>query len=841
MKNFKTMLLWGAIASLALQSACQNPVEPEDSTDTIVTRINGTVIRSDNLAPVANAIVSDLNGIARDTSKADGSFSLRYQLTSTFVGRVFATRSGFGNDTVNVNLVPGRDTTITLKLTASAGSPGTGGTSAASIVLIGATETNIAIRGSGLNETATLTFEVRDSLGIPVGATNRANVSFQIQGGPGGGEYIFPVSQESDALTGRVTTKVTSGTKAGVLQVVASASVGGRALKSSPVRVTISGGLPVQERFTISLARFNVPGLVVAGIRNSVTVFMGDKDGNPVQAGTAVYFTTTGGYIQPVGTTNADGIASVDLITGNPNPPGGIAWIIARTIGENGADVRDSAAVVFSGRPLILIPQGSFEVLDGGTYTFNYIVSDINGNPLTRGARITVTASGPGSGDLELSGDTQVNLPDTQSPAFTQFTVTLRDRVIGGASGQVRLKIDVTGDNGNTSADYLGTVREREDVVEVPPSAKQPAQIRTFPPSATSISVAGVGGVENSVLTYQVLDSLGVPVDTSAGVVGRFSIQFFPNSFVGGGTPPRVIPDTARADLEGKFRASIVSGTQAGVVQLVARVNLPSGGVLYSEPVRVTVHGGFPDQNHFTLTTSNFAFAGLDFVNQIDFTVLVGDTFSNPVPAGTAIYWNSQAGVMQTGNTPGASYTAANGVATSVLYTGNPRPIVAPFFEPSVGPGYHWVWAQTQGRGGAWIRDSVLVLVCGGPISITGLPASFTIPKSGTSTPMNFEVRDGLNNPLPTGTTVRVSIAFDNSLTGIKFVPGGDFSEQQPVHTVPNTGFARFPGPKVTSYVVRVQDASTGGAPTGMSVTLTVTVTAPGIGSSSVSIPGSVQ
>ena len=125
-------------------------------------------------------------------------------------------------------------------------------------------------------------------------------------------------------------------------------------------------------------------------------------------------------------------------------------------------------------------------------------------------------------------------------------------------------------------------------------------------------------------------------------------------------------------------------------------------------------------------------------------------------------------------------------------------------------------------------------------MSLTGLPASFTVPASGGSGLISFEIRDRNNNPLPTGTTVNASVSYDNTVAGIKFVVGGDFSEQFPTYTVPNAGFARFPGPGVTSYQVRVTDVSNGGAPPGMSVTLTITINAPGIGVKSFSVQGSV-
>lgn len=842
--NLRKVVLWGMVAGMIF-SSCQNPTEPiEGDEQGLETKVSGSVLRSDNLSPVANALVFDLAGQVRDTSNADGSFRLDYRLTSAYATKIVGSAGGFKNDTVSVSLSPGRDTTIVLKVKADSTSP-VGGLSSgkpANIVLVGTSAENIGIRGAGNNETSVLTFEVRDSLGVPVGGANKLKVQFSILGGPGGGEYIFPVEGESDALSGRVSTRVTSGTKAGVLQVYASATVApGKLIKSSPVRLTISGGLPVDSRFSISREVANIAGGVFDNLRARINVVVGDNQGNPVQEGTAVYFTTTGGIIQASASTSVDGIASVELISGNPRPTNGIAVVTARTVGDSGASISRTIPIVFSGPTRIIAPTTTFEISDSSEYSFAYKVQDPNGNPLTAGTTINVTTSGPGAADLEVVGDNSVTLGDTDNPAWTTFFVTVRDKAAGGASGPVAIKIDVVSQNGNATASILGTVKPGASVITVPPSAREPAQIAIIGnPTATDIFIAGVGAVENSVITYEVRDSLGTPIDTSKRVSATFNVSFFPNSFVQGGTAPRVIPSTGVSDNRGRFTANVTSGTQAGVVQLVARVLLPNGTVIVSQPTRITVHAGFPDQNHFTLLPSNFAFAGLDFNNTTGFTVAVGDTFSNPVPVNTAVYWHTQAGIIQTGSGNGASYTNSRGFAGSELYTVNPRPLTLPFYDAAFGPGYHWVYAQTQGRGGKWITDSVLVLVCGGPLSLTGLPTTFTVPQSGASALIPFVIRDRNNNPLPTGTTVTASVSYDNTVAGIKFVVGGDFSEQFPTYTVPNAGFARFPGSGVTNYQVRVSDVSNGGGIIGMAVTLTITVNAPGIGVRSFSAPGSV-
>ena len=835
--NIRALLMWGTVAILLLQFGCQNVTEPvEQQGNGTLTTISGTVLRNDLLTAVPNAIVYDLGGLARDTSANDGSFSLQFLLSAHLSGKIVGSRVGFGNDTVNFAVDPGVDTSVVLYLRADSTSPITSTISgkAASIFLVGATDNNIGIRGTGSNETAQLTFEVRDSIGVPVSGDNKVNVNFSILGGPEGGEYVFPISQVSDALTGRVSTRVTSGTKAGVLQVFASAVVDGQIIKSSPVRITISGGLPIQEGFSISRTKANIAGLIYDNLRDRIQVIVGDKDGNPVQPGTAVYFTTTGGVIQASALTDNDGTAGVDLISANPRPTGGIAIVTARTVGDSGAVVTRTIPVVFSGRPIISAPSQPFVITDSGSYTFNYSVQDVNGNPLTEGTSIAVSVAGAGAGELTVDGDKSVLLPDTDDPQYTQFSVTLRDARTGGPGGLVNVTIQVSSpDNGNTKYTFSGVQQTSATVIDVPPSARKPSQVAIIGnPTATDIFVAGVGKLENSVVLFEVRDSLGTPIDTSNRVSATFSIDFFPNSAVSGGTAPRVIPPTAVSNERGQFTASIVSGTQAGVIKLVARVLLPDGRTIVSQPVEVTVHAGFPDRAHFTFSTNQFSFAVQPGGFNPTFYVQVGDTFSNPVAIGTAVYFHTQAGVIQTG---GFAYTDANGRAAVSFLGGNPTPTasgsaLAGRLTYSGTEGYFWTYVQTQGRDNFDIIDSLLVLWCVPPITATGIPTTdIAVPQGGTSNPITVTLKDGRGNPLPVGTQISTSIQFTSDLVGISFGVSGDLSTSQPFY-MQNYATVIYPGPRVTDFTVYVSDLSSGGgAPVGQTMLVNITVNAPNI------------
>lgn len=185
------------IFMVALSVSCTESTGPETQETSTV---SGTVIRDDNLTAVPNVVVYDVAGTHIDTTSSNGTFSLTYDLTTAYNSSLVATRAGFGNDTINISLTPGADTSVTMVITADSTSPSTGTYSGkgASIYLVSSSEQTISIRGTGGNETTTMVFEVRDSLGIPVSATNPVNVDFFLDGGPGDGEYIFPASAVTD-------------------------------------------------------------------------------------------------------------------------------------------------------------------------------------------------------------------------------------------------------------------------------------------------------------------------------------------------------------------------------------------------------------------------------------------------------------------------------------------------------------------------------------------------------------------------------------------------------------------------------------------------------------------
>jgi len=471
------------------------------------------------------------------------------------------------------------------------------------IRFVSTTTTTLSVKNSGGTETTLLIFEAVDSVGNTI---TRAGIpiSFALTGVPG----TFSAETVQTNILGRVQVQFRSDTVAGVVQIRAMSPDG--SIQSNPVGIIVNGGKPNKNNFTFFVTRpsqqsrkVNYPGAMplVQKIGEAI-VQVGDRYGNPVPAGTPVYFGTNAGIIQGTAFTDANGYATVDWFGGNPVPAGGVANVSVTTLGDNG-EFTLTDTLTYSGQALISGgPADGFEITSGFVQTFTYTVNDVNSNPLAQGATIQVSASGTAASTIVMSGDVNVTMPDTRDVAETQFTFTVRDTSSSSRTPRaLQLTIAVAGPNGTATLSSSGTV--------LPTGAgdttrsRLPGSIAFMSITNTEIQVTGTGGTETTTLLFEVRDSLGVPVDSTYPV--RFS---FTNSPGGGEfiTPELGYTDAAT----GQVSAIIHSGTRSGVLQLLASVYTPTD-TINSEIVRLIIHAGLPDQTHFSIGLSPLNIPGL--------------------------------------------------------------------------------------------------------------------------------------------------------------------------------------------------------------------------------------
>ena len=483
------------VAALAVAIVACNNNNNVSGTSPGVGQITGTVIDGTAQTPLAGVTVTatDLAGDVKSmTTGTDGQYTFTFTIDSTSSAVVSFHITGWRDTTVVFPLKSGSPTLGNVVMARKSQILGGGTTSglAQTIAFIGANPTSISVKGVGALETSLLTWEVRDSLGLPVDASHSITLTFTIANGPGGGEYLSPTSVPTNS-TGQAFMTLSAGVRAGIVQIVATGIVqtpnGPQTVTTQPVKVVIAGGFPDQAHFTLSATIYNLPILALAGAREHVGVLVGDKYSNPVAQATAVYFRSTAGVIQPKVFTDPDGLGSVDLISGNPYPFGqyaapqvgtrpfgdGYEYIAANTAGQGGVTVGDSILVLWSGTSNITnFNPTTFNIANGGFQVFTFNVADYLGHPLAAGTIIAVSATVPPPPDpttpvnqvqlaFGLNGSYVLSDVLVPGPGNTQFTCTLSDGttnindVLGTA---VTLTVQVTGPNGQATYTINGLV-----------------------------------------------------------------------------------------------------------------------------------------------------------------------------------------------------------------------------------------------------------------------------------------------------------------------------------------------------------------------------------------------
>jgi len=316
----------------------------------------------------------------------------------------------------------------------------------------------IWVKETGQIEQTDVTAQLLGSTGDLV--SDPYKVMFTIIQGPDGGEMLeTPSGYQGRSVTvgsrkGIAATRLLSGTRAGAVlvraEIVEFPQVGAEAsrvvIRSGPPYMWVSPSDPdsVIQHGTIVVE----PGKRNVAFGNptqeiGITAYFGDKYNNPVETGTVVYFTTTGGYISTDAATSELGRTSVILqnanpfpvlhsndpnqvtVTNFPNPNGhgeimniripdfegglipnsigttrendGVATVIATTNGQdqNGNDIKVWAFghVVFSvGIHTFNVWTDRTFLAPGEAATIYVQIFDMNGNPVAAGSQLTVTS-----------------------------------------------------------------------------------------------------------------------------------------------------------------------------------------------------------------------------------------------------------------------------------------------------------------------------------------------------------------------------------------------------------------------------------------------------------------
>ena len=479
-----------ALAAIALFASACDAFSSEEETGGLV-NLTGTVLNQETNNPVDGAFVRVLPFDLLFEVGTDGTFDISVEIDSTMDLQVVAGSDGFDTARVTVLALAGRTIKVpTLRINQVVASEPESGR-AHSILLLEQSASIIGVREGGSEEVASLTFQVVDSIGRPVVLDKSILIDFRFGVQPGGGESLAPASATTDN-NGVATVTLSSGTRAGVAQIVAETDVAGKTVRSQPVAISIHGGLPDQTHFSLGPAKRNFPGLNRFGITNSISIIAGDQYANPVRTGTAVYFTTTHGVVEGSVQTDAAGRGSVALIAANPLPSDGVGIITASTADVNNDVVSSQTPVLFTGVPVVTISPSTVAV---GT-TYRLTVTDQNGNPLVEGTAISAKVEGTA---VKAVGNTNVQLADSEfsggmayehvlrGPGWTEFTFRAVDNIDPNATNPPTpvveaVTVSVAGLNGRLEI-VLGTAGKNGS----PVSVTQDAIVTTLPDGSVRI------------------------------------------------------------------------------------------------------------------------------------------------------------------------------------------------------------------------------------------------------------------------------------------------------------------------------------------------------------------
>jgi hypothetical protein len=456
------LLLFFSVIINSCESDTQVTGGGDDTQTDKTVKLSGQVISKLTGVPIDSAQIS-VNGLPGQLvfyTDSQGKFNRDVTVTSSVNLTLVVAKVYYVTDSVNVYVSGNSDVTVPIIELEYKSSSLVPSGDPVSIFLSSQSVASIGVKESGAEETARITFVVQDSAGIPIDLAHSIDVRFKFGAGPGGGEVLSPTSIKTNN-GGQAAVNLTSGTKAGVVQIIAEITLGSKKITSLPVAISIHGGLPDYNHFSIAPDKFNFPGYNIFGLTDPITAYVGDKYANPVRSLTSVYFTTTGGIIEGSIQTSPLGIGTSNLISALPQPTHpvfgpGFATVTATTADQNSLNISRDIVVLFSGVPQMAASPTSFTIPEGGIQSFSYTLSDQNSNPLAGGTLIRVSVEGE---DVKAQGDIDILLPDTQSRAWTQFNFVVWDAKVDTVNSlsPVVILIKSDGPNGKASVTISGT------------------------------------------------------------------------------------------------------------------------------------------------------------------------------------------------------------------------------------------------------------------------------------------------------------------------------------------------------------------------------------------------
>jgi hypothetical protein len=294
-----------------------------------------------------------------------------------------------------------------------------------------------------------------------------------------------------------------------------------------------------------------------------------------------------------------------------------------------------------------------------------------SGEPLQEGIAEVSTDSLSAGGTASIS----VMIVDEQGMRFTQPADIYFSSACAKASTPLaELSSPVTAINGLATSLYLAKGCIGNDPISITvnvggSSLSASASINILAPTEGSISfvsaepslisIKTTGGLETSVVKFQVFDTTGTPVSNK-------TVSFSLNTEMGG---TYLSHSEGITDSSGMVQTVVNSGAVATTVRVMATVDA-SDPLLITQSSKLIISTGIPDQDSFTLAVKTLNPEAYDIAGEeVPVTAFLADAFNNFAPDGTAVYFTTEGAAIDD------SCFTVDGKCTVMWRSQNPRPI----------------------------------------------------------------------------------------------------------------------------------------------------------------------
>jgi hypothetical protein len=228
---------------------------------------------------------------------------------------------------------------------------------ATSISFVSATPSRIYLKNSSAVSQSMLTFQLLNQLGEGI-ANQQVQLTLETLNGAGIPNYSGVPNAAFDTdgnttilpLTTDANGKVSQAVYAGLVPtsvIVKATLVSDPSISIKSSILSIASGRPAQSRLSLSFTKLAIEGFLVDGTQTKATLFMSDRQGNPVPDGTAVnMIVESGAATLSTGTcvtgsvTPGDSSCTLTIVSGGTRPADGLVTVLAYAVGEE--DFTDS-------------------------------------------------------------------------------------------------------------------------------------------------------------------------------------------------------------------------------------------------------------------------------------------------------------------------------------------------------------------------------------------------------------------------------------------------------------------------------------------------------------------